>query len=93
LLGDEKQYESVRQINRFLPNLLLGHDVCAGIETLTKTFGVYKCNGSLGVMVSDIVEEKCSSWVVLPHGLEFQTEQKNKRGQRNQTNLAQLCLA
>jgi hypothetical protein len=24
-------------MNPFLPNLLLGHDVCAGIETLTKT--------------------------------------------------------
>ena len=23
-------------MNPFLPNLLLGHDVCAGIETLTK---------------------------------------------------------
>ena len=29
--------ESVSWINPFLPNLLLGHDVCAGIETLTKT--------------------------------------------------------
>ena len=28
--------ESVSWINPFLPNLLLGHDVCAGIETLTK---------------------------------------------------------
>jgi hypothetical protein len=28
--------EKVSQINPFLPNLLLGHDVCAGIETLTK---------------------------------------------------------
>jgi hypothetical protein len=36
-LGDEQQYGSVSQINPFLPNLLLGHDVCAGIETLTKT--------------------------------------------------------
>jgi hypothetical protein len=35
--GDEQQYGSVSQINPFLPNLLLGHDVCAGIETLTKT--------------------------------------------------------
>jgi hypothetical protein len=40
-LGDEQQYGSVSQINPFLPNLLLGHDVCAGIETLTKTI----CNG------------------------------------------------
>jgi hypothetical protein len=36
-LGDEQQYGSVSQINPFLPNLLLGHDVGAGIETLTKT--------------------------------------------------------
>jgi hypothetical protein len=36
-LGDEQQHGSVSQINPFLPNLLLGHDVCAGIETLTKT--------------------------------------------------------
>jgi hypothetical protein len=35
-LGDEQQYGSVSRINPFLPNLLLGHDVCAGIETLTK---------------------------------------------------------
>jgi hypothetical protein len=35
--GDEQQHGSVSQINPFLPNLLLGHDVCARIETLTKT--------------------------------------------------------
>ena len=35
--GDEQRYGSVSRINPFLPNLLLGHDVCAGIETLTKT--------------------------------------------------------
>jgi hypothetical protein len=35
--GDQQQYGNVSQINPFLPNLLLGHDVCAGIETLTKT--------------------------------------------------------
>jgi hypothetical protein len=29
--------ENVSRINPFLPNLLLGHDVSAGIETLTKT--------------------------------------------------------
>ena len=34
--GDEQQHGSVSRINPFLPNLLLGHDVCAGIETLTK---------------------------------------------------------
>ena len=37
LLGDEQQCRSVSRINPFLPNLLLGHDVCVGIETLTKT--------------------------------------------------------
>jgi hypothetical protein len=37
--GDEQQYGSVSRINPFLPNLLFGHDVCAGIETLTKTPG------------------------------------------------------
>jgi hypothetical protein len=35
--GDEQQCGSVSWINPFLPNLLPGHDVCAGIETLTKT--------------------------------------------------------
>jgi hypothetical protein len=35
--GDEQQCGHVSWINPFLPNLLLGHDVCAGIETLTKT--------------------------------------------------------
>ena len=34
--GDEQQHGSVSRINPFLSNLLLGHDVCAGIETLTK---------------------------------------------------------
>ena len=34
--GDEQQYVSVSRINPFLPNLLLVHDVCAGIETLTR---------------------------------------------------------
>jgi hypothetical protein len=35
--GDEQQHGSVSRINPFLPtNLLLGHDVCAGTETLTK---------------------------------------------------------
>jgi hypothetical protein len=33
----EQQCGNVSRINPFLPNLLLGHDVCAGIETLTKT--------------------------------------------------------
>jgi hypothetical protein len=35
--GDEQQHGSVSPINPFLPNLLLGHDVCTGIEPLTKT--------------------------------------------------------
>jgi hypothetical protein len=34
--GDEQQCGSVSWINPFLLNLLLGHDVCSGIETLTK---------------------------------------------------------
>jgi hypothetical protein len=38
--GDEQQYGCIGWINPFLPNLLLGHDVCAGIETLTKTPGL-----------------------------------------------------
>jgi hypothetical protein len=33
----EQQFGGISWINPFLPNLLLGHDVCAGIETLTKT--------------------------------------------------------
>jgi hypothetical protein len=37
--GDEQQGGNVSRINPFLPNLLLGHHVCAGIETLTKTIG------------------------------------------------------
>jgi hypothetical protein len=41
-LGDEQQYGSVSRIDPFLPNLLLGHDVCAGIETLTKTLSKQK---------------------------------------------------
>jgi hypothetical protein len=28
---------SIIKINPFLPNLLIGHDICAGIETMTKT--------------------------------------------------------
>jgi hypothetical protein len=38
---------SVSWINPFLPNLFLGHDVCAGIETLTKTYVFYKNLSSL----------------------------------------------
>jgi hypothetical protein len=34
-----KQHGSVSRINPFLPDLLLGHDACAGIETLTKIHG------------------------------------------------------
>jgi hypothetical protein len=40
-LGDEQQYGNVSRINPFLPNLFLGHDVCAGIETLTKTLRIF----------------------------------------------------
>ena len=46
--GDEQQYGSVSRINPFLPNLLLGHDVCAGIETLTKTTSyISLCNNGI----------------------------------------------
>jgi hypothetical protein len=41
--GDEQQCGSVSWVNSFLPNFLLGHDVCAGIETLTEI--VYIHNG------------------------------------------------
>jgi hypothetical protein len=42
-LDDEQQYGCVSQINPFLPNLLLSHNVCAGIETLTKTVPILVC--------------------------------------------------
>jgi hypothetical protein len=42
-LVDEQQYGSVSRINPFLPNLLLGYDVCAGIETLTMTAPIDSC--------------------------------------------------
>jgi hypothetical protein len=41
-LDDGQQCGSVSRINPFLPDLLLGPDVCAGIETLTKTRGKSK---------------------------------------------------
>jgi hypothetical protein len=37
--SDEQQCGNVSWINPFLSNLLLGHDVCAGIKTPTKTPG------------------------------------------------------
>jgi hypothetical protein len=39
--GDEQQYGSISRINPFLPNLLFGHDVCAGIETLRQIPNVH----------------------------------------------------
>ena len=36
-LGVEQQCGSLSLINPFHPSLLPGHDVCAGIETVTKT--------------------------------------------------------
>jgi hypothetical protein len=46
--GDEQQYGSVSWINPFLPNLLLDYDVCAGIETLTKTTSyISLCNNGI----------------------------------------------
>ena len=47
---DEQQCRSVRWINPFLPNLLLGQDVCAGIETLTKTNVIVSDNICLEVV-------------------------------------------
>jgi hypothetical protein len=38
--GDEQQDGSVSRINPFVPNLLLGYDDYAGIETLTNTGGL-----------------------------------------------------
>ena len=38
--GDEQQCRNVSWISPFLLNLLLGHDVCAGIETMAKTPGL-----------------------------------------------------
>ena len=55
---DEQQCGSVSRINPFLPDLLLGHDVCAGIETLTKT-GIYPIFW-LGCLVSWCL----GSWVL-----------------------------
>jgi hypothetical protein len=55
-LGDEQQYGSVSRINPFLPNLLLGHDVCAGIETLTKISGI--CSDTLNLTLSHTHSEK-----------------------------------
>jgi hypothetical protein len=39
--SDEQQCSNVSWINPFLPSLLLGHDLCSGIETLTKTLSVF----------------------------------------------------
>ena len=41
-LGDKQQYGIISYIKPYLPNLLLGHDVCAVIETLTKTGTIQK---------------------------------------------------
>jgi hypothetical protein len=40
--GDEQQRGSVSWINPFLPSLLLGPDVCAGIEAPTKTARIWR---------------------------------------------------
>jgi hypothetical protein len=55
--SDEQQWANVSWINPFLSNLLLGHDVCAGIETLTKILGMRKVRASWS---------HCSSCLPLP---------------------------
>jgi hypothetical protein len=40
-----QQRESVSFINPFLPNLLLSHDVCAGIESLNRTVSFWISKG------------------------------------------------
>ena len=47
----------------------------------------YAFKGLLRKDLTNIVEGKYPAWLVLPHGLEFHTEQQNKRGHRNQKNL------
>jgi hypothetical protein len=58
-LGDEQQYGSVSRINPFLPNLLLGHDVCAGIETLTKIVTVYGMTPQVGQSLNGLFFSLC----------------------------------
>jgi hypothetical protein len=55
-------------MNPFLPNLLLGHDVCAGIETLTKTPGQ-----SYGAIF----------WIKIPFSLVTHLCQVGKQKQKN----------
>jgi hypothetical protein len=52
-LDDEQQYGSVSRINPFLHNLLLGHNVCAGIEIMTKTLTK---EGTAGMLESHLEE-------------------------------------
>jgi hypothetical protein len=59
--GDEQQHGSVSQINPFLPNLLLGHDVCAGIETLTKTPGEFLSPSSKSTIAIGMYENTLDS--------------------------------
>jgi hypothetical protein len=51
--GDQQQYGDVSRINPLLPNLLLGHDVCAGIETLTKTNSIKLRQGGINLLFGD----------------------------------------
>ena len=49
-------------MNPFLPNLLIGHDVCAGIEALTRTLAItWASQTCLSVLVVDPEEWQQSS--------------------------------
>ena len=72
--SDEQQFGNVSWINPFLPNLLLGHDICAGIETLTKTlcyFHLPFCNIEVNLVLkesSDITKKHTSKQTPLSSG-------------------------
>ena len=80
--SDEQQCGNVSWINPFLPNLLLGHDVCAGIETLTKTvvkhlsrcpwcFVFHGSIPSIKIQLYCIKQKRKHSWAFLVMGIFF----------------------
>jgi hypothetical protein len=60
--SDEQQCGNVSWINPFLPSLLLGHDVCAGIETLPKTWTNFIKKRSPLVHLYNIFQADFTSW-------------------------------